>query len=88
MKVQRRGLPIIKHNVNVLKKIKQIKRDIFSEAIKRPSNMNYVYALLLDPEFGVLDGLLPQMLQTGLYKASKKHDPDTPSLTKALSKTV
>ena len=85
LKVQRRGLPIIKHNVNVLKKIKQIKREVFSEAIKRPSNMNYVYALLLDPEFGILDGLMPQMLQTKSYKATKKHDPDTPPLTEALS---
>ena len=74
--------------MNVLKEIKRIKRtkrNTFRETIKRLSNMNYVCALLLDPEFGIFDGLIPQMFQSGLYKATNNHYPDSPLLTESLS---
>ena len=53
--------------------------------------MAYIYALLLDTEFGVMDGLLPDMIGRcpGLLKASKGGgkgaDPDLPILGQALN---
>ena len=45
-----------------------------------------MYALLMDPEYGVIDGFVPDVLTNCpvLMKAKAK-DPDTPSLTEALT---
>ena len=47
--------------------------------------MNFAYALLLDPEFGLLDGAVPHRPMR-IYKAGKVNvDPDTPDLATAMS---
>ena len=48
----------------------------------------YLYALLMDPEFGVMDNLFPDAISRcpALLKASKaKSDPDLPTMQEALS---
>jgi hypothetical protein len=53
--------------------------------IQAPTNMNFAYALLLDPEYGLLDGVMPHR-PAPLYKAGKANaDPDTPDIGTALS---
>jgi Reverse transcriptase (RNA-dependent DNA polymerase) len=53
--------------------------------IEAPSDMNFAYALLLDPEYGVLDGVVPH-LPIPIYKAGKSNvDPDTPDIGAAMS---
>jgi Reverse transcriptase (RNA-dependent DNA polymerase) len=53
--------------------------------IEDPTDMNFAYALLLDPEYGLLDGIVPHR-QVPIYKAGKANvDPDTPDLASALS---
>jgi hypothetical protein len=49
---------------------------------------NYLYALLMDSEFGIMDNLFPDVISRcpSLLKAAKsKSDPDTPSIQEALS---
>jgi hypothetical protein len=47
---------------------------------------NYVYALLMDPEYGVMTGQLPDvMAQCPQLFKSKTKDPDTPMLHEALA---
>jgi hypothetical protein len=53
--------------------------------IEEPTDMNFTYALLLDPDYGLIDGALPHQL-VPVYKARKANvDPDTPDLATALS---
>ena len=53
--------------------------------IQEPTDMNFAYALLLDPEYGLLDGVMPHR-PAPLYKAGKvTADPDTPDIGTALS---
>jgi hypothetical protein len=48
-------------------------------------DMNFAYALLLDPDNGLLDGALPHP-SVPVYKAGKSNvNPDTPDLATALS---
>ena len=63
-----------------------VTRSVLRRSIRRfigdPADMNYAYALLLDPEFGILDGMVPHH---PLYKtATSKVDPDTPDMATAM----
>ena len=63
-----------------------VTRSVLRRSIRRfiddPTDMNYAYALLLDPEFGILDGMVPHH---PLYKAAaSKVDPDTPDMATAM----
>ncbi len=52
--------------------------------LSRPTHMGYVYALLTDPEYGIMHDLLPNLIsRPGLLKAAK-NDPDSPSLDQAM----
>ena len=46
----------------------------------------YIHALLLGPEYGLVEGMLPHVLsqQPHLYKAAK-NDPDLPTFHRAMS---
>ena len=47
---------------------------------------NYVYALLMDPEYGVMDGFVPDaMAQCPQLMKAKSNDPDLPQLHEALA---
>ena len=81
----RPGMPKLKGANS--EKVKDIKRHVYSQAIRRPSNLSYVAALLLNADYGLVDTLLPQMLGDGMgaFKANKMNDPDTPQLNDALT---
>jgi hypothetical protein len=55
---------------------------------KPVEDYKYLYALLMDPEFGIMDNLFPDVISRcpSLLKASKsRSDPDTPSIREALN---
>jgi len=55
---------------------------------KPVEDYNYLYSLLMDPEFGIMDNLFADVISRcpSLLKASKsKSDPDTPSMQEALN---
>jgi hypothetical protein len=72
-----------------MKAVKSIRNRIYRAAgIPRPSNMGYIYALLLDPDYGVLDDTACSVIgdSPNLLTASRS-DPDTPTLSEALGGT-
>jgi Reverse transcriptase (RNA-dependent DNA polymerase) len=53
--------------------------------LQNPTDLNFAYALLLDHEYGLLDGAIPHR-PVPIYKAGKANvDPDYPDLATALS---
>ena len=50
------------------------------------TDMGYIHALLLDLDYGIMDSLLPQVLENHypLFKVNKD-DPDSPTLRQALA---
>ena len=48
-------------------------------------DMHYIHALIMDPEFGLMDNIMPQMMLnlSQILKLSKG-DPGTPTLTDAI----
>jgi len=60
---------------------------LVSLASKPKQDYSLVYALLMDPEFGIMDNIFPHAysMVPHLMKASRQHDPDTPNLHQALS---
>ena len=66
-----------------------IKCICFYSGVRRVSDMNYVTALAMDPEFGILDGfsaLSPDILTRNpyMFKSKNTSDPDTPTIKEAL----
>ena len=52
----------------------------------QPTNLNYICALLLDSDSGMIDAMMPHVINEcgHLFKA-KRSDPDTPNIREALS---
>ena len=48
--------------------------------------LQYIHALIIDPEFGLMENLMPQMMGN-LFQIIKlsKGEPGTPTLTKAMT---
>lgn len=57
-----------------------------SRLTRQTYDYNYLYALLMDPDYGVVDGMVPDVMQRcpQLFK-SKIKDPDLPLLHEALA---
>ena len=62
---------------------------MLSTVIKRSTSdydYNYIYTLLMNPDFGVMEGLLPDaMMQCPSLMKAKGKDPDLPPLHEALA---
>ena len=59
-------------------------------SVRRVHDVNYITALAMDPQYGILDGTIPLppdflTRNPGMFKSKSTHDPDTPNIREALN---
>jgi hypothetical protein len=83
---KRRGLGKLKVGGQYTMAVIKATRDRLYSALrlKRPSHMGYIYALMMDPEYGVMHDILPNSISRPGFLKAAKNDPDSPRLDQAM----